>query len=234
MNNIKERIKIFSGAKLKYIAFASMLIDHFNKAIIYPNLDGGMLNRISDLFDILGRIAFPIFIFLLIEGYFHTRNKWKYLGTLLLFGIISEVPFDMCTSAVFFEPNWNNIMFTLSFVLAIIWVIDVLKEKLNKPLWYVISILIVAVMCFIAMNLGLDYEHHAVLIGYFMYLFHDKYIYSIPFCYASMFKEPWALLGFGLNLTYNGERGRQNKLFNYLFYPVHLLILGIIRMTLHI
>lgn len=168
MNNIKERIKIFSGAKLKYIAFASMLIDHFNKAIIYPNLDGGLFNRISDLFDILGRIAFPIFIFLLIEGYFHTRNKWEYLGTLLLFGIISEVPFDMCTSAVFFEPNWNNIMFTLSFVLAIIWVIDVLKEKVNKPLWYVISILIVAVMCFVAMNLGLDYEHHAVLIGYFM------------------------------------------------------------------
>lgn len=171
MNNIKERIKIFSGAKLKYIAFASMLIDHFNKAIIYPNLDGGLFNRISDLFDILGRIAFPIFIFLLIEGYFHTRNKWKYLGTLLLFGIISEVPFDMCTSAVLFEPNWNNIIFTLSFVLAIIWVIDVLKEKLNKPLWYVVSILIVAVMCFVAMNLGLDYEHHAVLIGYFMYIF---------------------------------------------------------------
>ena len=141
-----------------------MLIDHFNKAIIYPNLDGGLFNRISDLFDILGRIAFPIFIFLLIEGYFHTRNKWKYLGTLLLFGIISEVPFDMCTSAVFFEPNWNNIMFTLSFVLTIIWVIDVLKKKLNKPLWYVVSILIVAVMCFVAMNLGLDYEHHAVLI----------------------------------------------------------------------
>ena len=45
MNNIKERIKIFSGAKLKYIAFASMLIDHFNKAIIYPNLDDGILNR---------------------------------------------------------------------------------------------------------------------------------------------------------------------------------------------
>lgn len=148
-----------------------MLIDHFNKAIIYPNLDGGLFNRISDLFDILGRIAFPIFIFLLIEGYFHTRNKWKYLGTLLLFGIISEVPFDMCTSAVFFEPNWNNIMFTLSFVLTIIWVIDVLKKKLNKPLWYVVSILIVAVMCFVAMNLGLDYEHHAVLIGYFMYIF---------------------------------------------------------------
>ena len=47
-----------------------------------------------------------------------------------------------------------------------------------------------------------------------------------------MFKEPWALLGFGLTLTYNGKRGRQNKLVNYLFYPVHMLILGIIRMCL--
>ena len=45
MNNIKERIKIFSGAQLKYIAFLSMLIDHTNKALIYPNLDGGALNR---------------------------------------------------------------------------------------------------------------------------------------------------------------------------------------------
>lgn len=64
MNNVKERIKIFSGAQLKYIAFLSMLIDHTN---IYPNLDGGALNRLSDFFDILGRIAFPIFIFLLVS-----------------------------------------------------------------------------------------------------------------------------------------------------------------------
>lgn len=52
MNNIKERIKIFSGAQLKYIAFLSMLIDHTNKALIYPNLDGGALNRLSDFYRI--------------------------------------------------------------------------------------------------------------------------------------------------------------------------------------
>ena len=68
----------------------------------------------------------------------------------------------------------------------------------------------------------------------FLYIFHERWALGIPFCYISMFKEPWALLGFGLTLTYNGERGKQNKLVNYLFYPVHLLILGIIRMYLGI
>ena len=64
MNNINKKNKIFSGAQLKYIAFASMLIDHLNKALIYPNLDGGgMLNRVSDLFDILGRIAFSFWLY---------------------------------------------------------------------------------------------------------------------------------------------------------------------------
>ena len=238
MNNIKERIKIFSGAQLKYIAFLSMFIDHTNKALIYPNLDGGALNRLSDFFDILGRIAFPIFIFLLVEGYFHTSTKWRYLVTLLVFGVISEVPFDMCTSARFVEINWNNIMFTLALVLAMIWVIDVLKEKmasLPKALWYFVSFLIVAVLCIVAMNASLDYEHHAVLIGYFCYIFslRDGHL-EFRFVTSLCFKEPWALLGFGLTLTYNGERGKQNKLVNYLFYPVHLLILGIIRMYLGI
>lgn len=124
-----NKLKTLSGAQLKYIAFTTMLIDHVNKALIYPNLNGGILLVISDIFDILGRIAFPIFIFLLIEGYFRTTNRWKYLGMLLLFGIISEIPYDMFTTASYFEPNGNNIMFTLALVLVIIWIIGTLKEK---------------------------------------------------------------------------------------------------------
>ena len=86
-----------------------MLIDHVNKALIYPNLDGSAgLQIISDLFDILGRIAFPLFMFLLVEGYFKTRSRWKYLLYLLGFGVISEVPFDLFTTSQVFEPNWNN------------------------------------------------------------------------------------------------------------------------------
>ena len=228
---------VLSGAQLKYIAFLSMLIDHTNKALIYPNLNGGRLNTVSDIFDIIGRIAFPIFAFLLVEGFFKTRSRAKYLATLLVFGVISEVPFDLFTTKQFFEPNWNNIMFTLALVLVTIWMIDVLKKKMEKfpkILWFLLSFVILAVMCLIAAILSLDYDYHAILIGYFYYIFHGRELIAIPFNFLSMYKEPWALLGFGLVLTYNGERGKQNKLINYLFYPVHLLILGLLRIYLGI
>ena len=103
---------------------------------------------------------------------------------LLLFGIISEIPYDMFTTASYFEPNGNNIMFTLALVLVIIWIIDTLKEKMGvrwRILWYFISDVIVGAGCLSAMILGLDYEYHAVLIGYFLYIFHKKPVWAIPF-----------------------------------------------------
>ena len=220
-----------SGAQLKTIAILSMLEDHINKALIYPNLvsNDGLLAFLSDFFDIIGRFAFPLFCFLLVEGYFKTRNRKKYLLQLLLFGFLSEVPFDMSTTASFFNMNWNNVMFTLALVLITIWSIDVLKEKMQKLpklLWYLVSIMIVILMCIATMYFSLDYEHHAILIGYFFYLFYDQLLLAIPLGYASMYTEPWSLLGFGLTLTYNGQRGKQYKMLNYWFYPVHLLIIG--------
>ena len=214
-----------------------MLIDHTNKALIYPNLNGGRLNTVSDIFDIIGRIAFPIFAFLLVEGFFKTRSRAKYLATLLVFGVISEVPFDLFTTKQFFEPNWNNIMFTLALVLVTIWMIDVLKKKMEKfpkILWFLLSFVILAVMCLIAAILSLDYDYHAILIVYFFYIFYNKPILSSIFGYLSIFKEVWATLGFGFILTYNGKRGKQSKILNYCFYPVHLLILGLLRMYFNI
>ena len=239
INGLCSKVQFLSGAWLKLIAILSMLIDHVNKALIYPNLvsNDGILTTVSNIFDIIGRIAFPLFCFLLVEGFFKTRCRKKYLLNLLIFGVISEVPFDMFTTASFFNMNWNNVMFTLAFVLITIWIIDILKErmqKLPKTLWYFASFIIVIIMCIAAMYLSLDYEHHAILIGYFFYLFHDVPLLAIPFGYASMYTQPWALLGFGLTLTYNGKRGKQNKMLNYWFYPAHLLILGILRLCLGI
>ena len=238
-NALCKKIQFLNGAQLKAIAIISMLIDHINKALIYPNLTSsqGGLTTVSNVFDKIGRIAFPLFCFLLVEGFFKTRSRKKYLINLLVFGVISEVPFDMFTTSSYFNKNWNNVMFALALVLVTIWIIDVLKVKMQnkkKVYWYLVSFAIVAVMSTVSMLLALDYEHHAILIGYFFYLFHDAQLLSIPFAYASIYTEPWSLLGFGLTLTYNGERGKQSKMLGYWFYPVHLLILGILRMWLKI
>ena len=242
-NNRFSKIRIFSGVQLKYIAFLSMLIDHVNKALMYPLLtENGFLRYVSDVFDILGRVAFPIFMFFLVEGFFKTGNRFKYLLNLIIFGIISEIiseiPFDLFQSAVFFQPNSNNVMFTLVLALVMIWVIDELKVPksyiIPPVLWFPVSIIIVITVCLLSMIWGLDYEYHGILIAYFFYIFRNNPILSIIGGYLSIFKTPWALLGFGLTLTYNGKRGKQNKILNYLFYPVHLLILGLLRLCFKI
>ena len=80
-----KRIQIFTGAQLKYIAFISMLIDHVNNAIVTPLLKGsGFLLYLSNIFSILGRIAFPVFVFFIVEGFFKTRDRKKYLLTLII------------------------------------------------------------------------------------------------------------------------------------------------------
>ena len=216
-----KKLQIFNGSQLKYLAFASMLIDHVNNALITPYLNGqGFLLYLSNLFSILGRIAFPLFVFFLVEGFFKTSNRMKYLIMLLIFGVISEVPFDLFTSKTCFSPYWNNIMFTLALCLITIWIIDILKDKIsNKYLWYALSILIVAFFGFLSIELSLDYDYHAIGAG---------------LGYISIIKELYSFIGFGMTLTYNGERGKQYKWLNYFFYPVHILILGLLRIYLNI
>ena len=125
--NKLEKLRVLNGAQLKYLAFLSMLIDHVNNALVTPYLKGeGPLLKLSSLFSIIGRIAFPIFVFFIVEGFFKTRNRKKYLAQLLIFGCLSEVPFDMFTSRTYFNPYWNNIFFTLALCLISIWLIDAL------------------------------------------------------------------------------------------------------------
>lgn len=231
-----KKLQILNGAQLKYLAFISMLIDHVNNAIITPMLDGeGFLLHLSNIFSILGRIAFPVFVFFIVEGFFKTSNRKKYLGQLLIFGAISEVPFDMFTSKVYYNPNWNNMMFTLALSLITIWLIDFLKEKLhNKIFWYALSIIIVVIFSFLAMQLSLDYDYHAVVAAYIFYVFYNRPILGAGLGCLSIIKELYSFLGFSATIMYNGQRGKQYKWFNYLFYSVHLLILGILRFYLDI
>lgn len=235
MEKIKS-IKGINGAQLKYIAFASMFIDHFNKAIITPFLTGtGPMVIITTIFDILGRIAFPIFAFMVVEGFFKTKSRWSYLRNLLIFAVISEIPYDMFQSAEFVNTWSQNILWGLALGLFTIMVIDKLKDYIKKrPLWIFVSILIVVLSSLGSMLISSDYEYYAIIIIYLYYLFYDKRLLASGLSYLVIIKEIYAILGFATVLFYNGEKGKQNKIYNYLFYPVHLLIFGIIRMVFKI
>ena len=235
MEKIKS-IKGINGAQLKYIAFASMFIDHFNKAIITPFLTGtGPMVIITTIFDILGRIAFPIFAFMIVEGFFKTKSRWKYLKNLLIFAVISEIPYGMFQSAEFVNTWSQNILWGLALGLFTIMVIDKLKDYIKKrPLWIFVSLLLVALSSLGSMLISSDYEYYAIIIIYLYYIFYDKKLVASGLGYLVIIKEIYAILGFTTVLLYNGEKGKQNNIFNYLFYPVHLLIPGIIRMVFKI
>ena len=238
MEKLKQIQKNFqiNGAVLKYIAFISMFIDHFNKAIITPKLNyQEPLVTISTIFDIMGRIAFPIFAFMIVEGFYKTKSRGKYLRNLLIFAIISEIPYDMFQSKVFINNRSQNIMWALALGLLTLIIIDKLKEKINnKYAWLGFSILIVGVNSIIATLLSFDYDYYSIIIIFILYLFYDKRFVGSLISYLVIIKEVYAILGFAVINFYNGEKGRQNKLFNYLFYPVHLLIFGICRFCLDI
>jgi len=118
-----------SGTTLKYIACITMLIDHIGAScieagLLMPGLESGAFSRstlssvplfqLDRLLRYVGRLAFPIFCFLLVEGFVHTHDVKRYIRRLLLFGLISEVPFDLAFFRTPFNPTNQNVYWTLA------------------------------------------------------------------------------------------------------------------------
>lgn len=218
-----------SASALKGIAICSMLIDHFAIAV-YWQMEQHDYDTYRLLRDI-GRIAFPIYCFLLVEGFFYTRSRKKYMGRCFLFACISEIPFDMAIYGEIWNPTNQNVYFTLTLGLGTLYMLDRIKGLGIKDR--------LAKVCCVVMGAGLaqvfgaDYHCLGVLfIVMFYYLrngnpWYRDVIGAIAFSY-----EKTAPLAFIPIHLYNGKRGLPLKYLFYLVYPVHLLIFGIIRMYL--
>ena len=223
-----------SGSTLKLIACITMLIDHTGAAVVNQILSSGSLRqadydawqRLRILYTWMrgiGRLAFPIFCFLIVEGFFHTRSVRRYCERMFLFALISEFPFDYALKAS--VPFWRkqNVYFTLLISLLCL----CLLEKLRG----MACIQFIAV--FSAMHLAnammTDYNYKGVFLIVMLYFFHDHRLYQSAVGAASIAWERWAPLSFILCFFYNGRRGLSLRYFFYLFYPMHLLVLGIIR-----
>lgn len=237
-----------SAAQLKLIAIITMLIDHMTEVIIgfgmlryrvfFPSFLANNYSLVYKLYwtgRYIGRIAYPIFAFFIVEGFVHTKSKWKYALRLFLFALISEIPFDMAFNGGRFELGYQNVYFNLLIGLLVVWAMDEIK-KTNIPhlLKEILMVLLVSVGCYIAeIILKCDYGYIGILAIASMYLlknFSNVIAFGAGVLVLSIFNplEAYAFVDLIFMKLYDGSRGKQNKYLFYCFYPVHLLILGLI------
>ena len=239
---LRERFSL-SGGDLKTIAVISMTIDHFGSAILKPlrtiTLDRYqyMHNTVCSLYPIcrdIGRLAFPIFCFLLVEGFLHTRNVKKYAFRRFLFALISELPFDYAFSNQLIRNAHQNVYFTLLIGLLVMMGMSVFEYRQSITRFgnyfnLLMQIAIAAGGLWLAAFLHTDYNYKGIFLIIVLYSLRlDRKLQAI-FGAITISWEAVAPLAFIPIWFYNGERGRQLKYFFYWFYPVHLLILGFLR-----
>ncbi len=163
-NQAKKQI---TGFGLKMIALVTMTIDHF-AAIVLERISGtsGLMYNIYFALRCVGRLAFPLFIFLLVEGFMHTRSKKRYAVRLFLFAFIAEIPFNLAFSHELLYPAYQNVFFTLLLgFLGMMFSSFVHEKNVPAALGYISVILSSAVLgsylgiCFInfAYSFGRDY-----------------------------------------------------------------------------
>ena len=211
-------MKILNTFTLKMIAIISMLIDHIGY-IFFPN---------AMIFRIIGRLSFPIFTYVLAEGFVYTKDVKKYLLRLGVFALLSEIPFDLAFTGKVFEFSHQNIFFTLFFGVLMLYTMSRMKN-------IVIQYATVLVTIFVCQFLHTDYSSIGVLLVFVFYVFRQRKVEKLLIAGFIFFAltgglQLYALLAFPLITLHNGEQGPKLKAFFYLFYPAHLLILYLVHL----
>lgn len=214
--------------QLKVLAMIFMLIDHLAYVMIERGVglhgDWYMIDRVMRG---IGRMAFPIFCFTIVEGFQRTSNVKEYLKRLIIFALISEIPFDLAFRDSIFAMSFQNVFWTLAFGLAALMLYE---DRSLGWLQRTGGLL----LCFLLPEIfHTDYSIYGVITIFAMYYFRKEPIKACMAGYIILLlqstTEIWAVFGFLLILLYNGQRGRGGKLFYYAFYPGHLLLLVLLK-----
>ena len=223
---MRSEWKGLTGSFLKWIAIITMLIDHVGAAILTRVLlyaskyspeyltpdEYRTIYEIMRITRSVGRIAFPIFCFLLVEGFVHTKNFGKYVLRLGIFVLLSEIPFDLTFSAKFLEFEYQNVMWTLLIGLLTMYGYRYLERRFQKNylLQYISFLFCTGVGMQIAYLLKTDYSYKGVLSIMVLYFLHQKRLLQLIVTAITFYWEPWALVAFPILLLYNGQRGKKN------------------------
>lgn len=225
--------QILSGSVLKLIAVITMLIDHTGYAFsALPVLRQPLFTAFNQTVTIyfilrkIGRLAFPIYCFLIGEGLRHTRNQIKYLLRLLLFAVISEVPYNLLVSGDLLSKANQNVFFTLFLGALAIYFFQNVKNGLLK------AVLMLAVLGVSAVFKA-DYGAAGVVAILLLYVLQGHPIVQAMAGYPLFGSGAYATAAFIPIAMYNGQRGFiQSPILKYafyLFYPAHMLLLVAIK-----
>ncbi len=231
---------------LHLLAMGLMLLDHMWATVVPENA----------WMTTIGRMAFPIFAFMIVEGYFHTHDLKKYVGRMLIFAVISEIPFNLMMGQTVFYPMHQNVLWTF---LIGIWMIY-LNEKARKTgkVWLRVLVGVGTVLASTVLGLVtmVDYNHYGVYTVLVFYFFRGSRWWQRLgqlLCLGYINTALIAGIGtsfhlFGMELfvpqqafavlalipiwLYHGKQGPHPKWFQYTcyaFYPVHILVLVLLR-----
>ena len=247
---MEKKVKFeLTSAALHILAMAFMLLDHMWATVISEN----------DWMTCVGRLAFPIFAFMIVEGYFHTRNLKKYAMRMLIFAIVSEIPFNLAVGGRIFYPVHQNVLWTFLIAIGLIRLNEIAREKGKPWLRIITGAGTVALGYIVGLLTMIDYFQIGILTVLVFYFFRERkwwcYIGQLV-CLVYMNFEMLGGFGYVFELfgrefffvrqglavlalipiwLYRGRQGYHGKAMKYIyygFYPVHLLLLWLIGLIM--
>lgn len=234
-----------SAAALHILAMAFMLMDHLWATLLLA----------QEWLTCVGRIAFPIFAFMAVEGYFHTHNLKKYLLRMLIFAVISEVPFDLMYGGTWFYPVHQNVIWTLMMGLVGIHLMETVRKKKSTFVYILVSAIVVILGGLLGTLSMVDYYGMGVLTVFIFYFFRGRKWWCLLGQMLTLYWVNVELLGglmypirlFGMEFElcqqglallallpiwlYRGRQGYHSKPFQYFcyaFYPIHMLVIVLV------
>ena len=234
-----------TAAVLHIIAMTLMLMDHLWATLLPAR----------EWLTCAGRVAFPIFAFMAVEGYFHTRSFKKYILRMLLFAVLSEIPFDLMYGGTWFYPVHQNVLWTFLLGLLGVWLMEQVRKKGKTCMYLLVCVLVVPAGLVLGTLCMVDYYGVGVLTVFVFYFLHGRKWWCFLGQLAALYWLNVELLGglmypvqlFGMEFElcqqglallalipiwlYHGRQGYHSKPFQYLcyaFYPVHMLLLVVV------
>lgn len=235
-----DRPYLTSG-HLKIIACGAMFLSHLAQCGLLYMLE---FTKIADLFMLIGRISMPLFCFMAVQGILLSKNPKKYLSGLLIFAFLSEIPFDLASTGYYFFIYSQNVFFSLFLGAFMVYQWEkIRKSELNELLKFCFAIIIFLGIYFLAGFFMTDYDSNSIVAIGLLYLAKDSRILTalailVGFAFEARIGGDYLSIPYMVYLSipliflYNGKRGTYNKWYFYAFYPVHLILIYLLKIIL--